>query len=122
MRWVFQNWLSKVEGSQGWRHETIFAALGVADVEHHPRAIDVGDLKMSSLLKPQPAAIDRGKADPVARVPDQVDPACTFQQLRDWIREERGIATNKTAAGTPGSLALSCLVLKTPSLRGLCSV
>jgi len=44
----------------------VFRAFTVADVNHHPGAIDVGDVQIDSFLQPQAAGVNGGEADLVA--------------------------------------------------------
>ena len=52
---------------------TIFGAFAMADMNHHPRAVDVGDLKMGSFLQAQPAGVDGRETDPVAQESDAAE-------------------------------------------------
>jgi hypothetical protein len=49
----------------------IFTTFPKADVNHLPRAIDIGNLKMGSLLQPQTTGVDRREAGPIALQPDE---------------------------------------------------
>jgi hypothetical protein len=62
------------------RDVAIFAAFALPDVDHHASAVDIGDLKTGSLLKPQTTGVDGGQADAVAGESDAAqNPSDLFQ-------------------------------------------
>ena len=48
------------------RDVTVFRALAVAHVNHHPRAVDVGDPQVGAFLQAQTAGVDGRETDSVA--------------------------------------------------------
>src|SRR6266545_1789829 len=60
---------------QSWRerHAAILAPLGLADVEHHPGAVDVLDAQSHNLTDAQAAAVSGLGAEAVHRIGDGVD-------------------------------------------------
>jgi hypothetical protein len=52
---------------------TIFRPFATPEVDHPPRAVDIRNPKMSSLLKAQTAGIDGREAGPVALKPDEAE-------------------------------------------------
>ena len=54
-------------GPFGQRDVAVFGAFAVADVNHHPGAVDVGHAQIGAFLQAQPAGVDGGETNLVAR-------------------------------------------------------
>ena len=64
--------------------EAVFSALAAVDVEHHPVAVDIGDLQMLGFLQAQPTSVDGGEESIVVRG------ARTPQEPADFFTAEHG--------------------------------
>ena len=77
------------EGFQGagrqW-DEAILGPLATMDVNHHPRAVDVGDLEMQPLAEPEPQRVDGLEVGAVVERADSGDQATDLVDGED-VRE-----------------------------------
>ena len=66
LRWKEPHWIAMgfpalaqhLQSALGQRYIPVFASLAQTHVNHHSGAVDIGDLKTVSLLKPQAARVD----------------------------------------------------------------
>lgn len=59
-----------VEGRLGQLDVAVLGALAAVDMDHHARAIDIGDFEMARFVKAQAAGVDGGEKDVVREVLD----------------------------------------------------
>jgi hypothetical protein len=68
----------QLKSSLGQRDVAILGALAAVDMDHHARAIDIGDFEMESLVKAQAAGVDGGKVGVVVEGFDAGKKAADF--------------------------------------------
>lgn len=59
-----------MEGRLGQLDVAVLGALAAVDMDHHARAIDIGDFEMARFVKAQAAGVDGGEKDVVREVLD----------------------------------------------------
>ena len=65
------------------RDVTVFGAFAVADVNHHAPAVDVREAQIGSFLQPQPAGVDGGETNSVARQSHLSENLSHFREAED---------------------------------------
>ncbi len=53
----------QIESGVGQRDIAVLGALAAVDMDHHARAIDIGDFEMECFVKAQAAGVDGGEVD-----------------------------------------------------------
>jgi hypothetical protein len=78
--WPFDAPVSPQDGEQLLRQHdiAILAAFALADVDHHPRAVDIGDLQVGHLGDPQAGGVHRRESRVVLDVVDRGEKAGDF--------------------------------------------
>ena len=64
--------------------EAVFGPFAAVDVQHHPLAVNIGDLQMLGLLQPRAAGVDGGEEGVVVWGSDAA------QQAADFFTAEHG--------------------------------
>jgi len=64
-------------------HITILGAFAVADVNYHPRAVDVGDAQIGAFLQTQTAGVNGGETNSVARQSEARENLAHFGDAED---------------------------------------
>jgi hypothetical protein len=73
----------EVKSSLRQRDVAILAAFATTDMNHHPRAIDICDAKVSAFLKSQAAGVDGRQTDSIARQTNQGENTADFIEGED---------------------------------------
>jgi hypothetical protein len=68
-------------------------------MDHHPRAVEIHNLKMSSFLKAQTAGVDRRETGAVAWKPDQLENSANLMRAEDNWKLLLAMRTDKVENG-----------------------
>ena len=65
-----------MKGWSGQRHVAVLGALAAMHMDHHPLAVDVGDVQIKRFMQPEAAGIDDGQIGFVLRGSDRWPGCC----------------------------------------------
>jgi hypothetical protein len=87
------------EGPERQRDITIFSAFTIPEMDHHPRAVEIRNLKMGPFLKSQTAGVDCRETGAIGGKPDVSENSANLIRAQDGWKLLLAMGTDKVEDG-----------------------